>query len=483
MTFTFSHTNVTLARDDEPHGPAASVPDRRLGPVPVAARQPALRAVRQHVHVPRHRLRALHRLGYPPGDAPHHRPGRRRGSGRVRSPGGAARAGPPPARQRHDRPIPRSRGDFRLRECCLRRAARARGRRVPPRLRREPRSDVHAAVQDGLRPSPAVVRRRRRTGRHTAPVALRRGDRAPQLRSADPPPRHTGPLVPDPQGTPDLRPRHGHLQAHPRRLREARADRRPARYYERRRTKRPLAGGAVRAAPRRSARRRPPVDAGPRTWPGLADHGLETREVPDSTARPGPGTAAHVGGRMARGVRLRRRRHHLRRRTAMNGCARDRSAALLLDASVIDDPYAFYRRLLAEAPVWCIPDSEIVIVSSYDAVTEVVSRVDDFSSNLHALLYRGALGTPALMPFEPGLQTLAIADPPVHTAHRGAVFPELIARRMAALRTDIEALAEEHLAKALPGPRLEVMHSLGNAIPIRVVSQLVGFQAADPALL
>ena len=162
----------------------------------------------------------------------------------------------------------------------------------------------------------------------------------------------------------------------------------------------------------------------------------------------------------------------------------DLSATLLLDASVIDDPYAFYRRLVAEAPVWCVPDSEIVIVSSYDAVTEVVSRVDDFSSNLHAILYRSALGTPELLPFEAGgLQTLAIADPPVHTVHRNAVFPELVARRMAALRPDIEALAEEHLAKALPGQRLEAMNDLANAIPIRVVSQLIGFQASDPALL
>jgi cytochrome P450 len=78
------------------------------------------------------------------------------------------------------------------------------------------------------------------------------------------------------------------------------------------------------------------------------------------------------------------------------------SATLLLDASVIDDPYAFYRRLVAEAPVWHVPDSDIVVVNSYDAVTEVVSRVDDFSSNLHALLYRSALGTPELLPFEVG---------------------------------------------------------------------------------
>jgi cytochrome P450 len=160
------------------------------------------------------------------------------------------------------------------------------------------------------------------------------------------------------------------------------------------------------------------------------------------------------------------------------------SATLLLDPSVIDDPYPFYRRLVAEAPVWCVPATDIVIVSSYAAVTEVVSRVEDFSSNLRALLYRTALGTPALCPFEyGGLQALATADPPVHTKHRGTVFPELIARRMAALRPNIDALAEEHLTKALSRPRFEVMHDLANAIPIRVVSQLIGFRAADPASL
>jgi cytochrome P450 len=161
----------------------------------------------------------------------------------------------------------------------------------------------------------------------------------------------------------------------------------------------------------------------------------------------------------------------------------DLPATLLLDASVIDDPYPFYRRLVAEAPVWCIPDTGIVIVSSYDAVTEVASRVDDFSSNLRALLYRTALGTPALLPFESPLQTLAVADPPVHAKHRGAVFPELVARRMAALRADIEALTDECLVAALSGPRFEVMSELANAIPIRVVSQLIGFHAADPERL
>ncbi len=161
----------------------------------------------------------------------------------------------------------------------------------------------------------------------------------------------------------------------------------------------------------------------------------------------------------------------------------DLPATALLDPAVVDDPYAFYRRLVAEAPVWRVPDTTVVVVSSHAAVAEVVGRIDDFSSNLHGLLYRGARGTPEVMPFEYGLQTLAIADPPVHTSHRRAVFPELVARRMANLRPDFEALADECLATALAGPRFDAMPALANSIPIRIVSRLIGFEGADPALL
>ena len=40
-----------------------------------------------------------------------------------------------------------------------------------------------------------------------------------------------------------------------------------------------------------------------------------------------------------------------------------------------------------------------------------------------------------------GHPTLAAADTPLHTAHRRAVFPELVARRMRALEYDIRAAA------------------------------------------
>src|SRR6188508_1795959 len=89
-------------------------------------------------------------------------------------------------------------------------------------------------------------------------------------------------------------------------------------------------------------------------------------------------------------------------------------ASLLLNPSIVDDPYPFYRRLVAEAPVWRIPGTTIVAVSSFDAVTEAAGRVGDFSSTLRGVLYRTDDGDPAVFPFDagPGTDVLATADPP-----------------------------------------------------------------------
>jgi cytochrome P450 len=160
------------------------------------------------------------------------------------------------------------------------------------------------------------------------------------------------------------------------------------------------------------------------------------------------------------------------------------SAGLLLDPEVVADPYPFYRRLVADAPVWRVPGTDIVLVTSFAGVTEAANRVADFSSTLRGMVYRSDDGTPAVMPFDTGgMDALATADPPVHTRHRGAVFPELVARRMATMRPDVEQLAETHIKACLTRGDVEFMHDVANAVPIRVVTNLIGFTNADPDML
>src|SRR5271169_3690521 len=141
------------------------------------------------------------------------------------------------------------------------------------------------------------------------------------------------------------------------------------------------------------------------------------------------------------------------------------SGTLLLDPAVIDDPYPFYGQLRTLAPVWEIPGTGLYTVSTFALLTEATGRVEDFSSNLGVLLYRDDAGLPCRLPFgDAGAQALATADPPMHALHRSTVFPELVAKRMAALEPDIVDIATGCVTRALDRGTAEFMTEIGNVV-------------------
>lgn len=162
----------------------------------------------------------------------------------------------------------------------------------------------------------------------------------------------------------------------------------------------------------------------------------------------------------------------------------DMTGSMLVDPSVFDTPWPFFDRLRAEAPAWLVPDSSIVVVSSFAALHEAVGRPEDFSSHLTALLYRRDDGHPATVAFGDGsTNVLATADPPVHSVHRSMMLPELAARRMGELRPFVDQLSIAMLDRALDSPSVEFMASVANAVPIRLVSRLIGWEGEDPDAL
>jgi cytochrome P450 len=156
------------------------------------------------------------------------------------------------------------------------------------------------------------------------------------------------------------------------------------------------------------------------------------------------------------------------------------SGTRLLDPAVIEQPYQFYNELRINAPVWEVPGSGIFTVASFDLLAEAAGRVKDFSSNINCLLYRDDDGMPRRLAFgDAGIQALATADPPMHALHRSTVFPELVATRMAMLEPDIVALAEDCVNYALAGTSVDFMASVGNVVPITMISRLIGFHGSD----
>jgi cytochrome P450 family 144 len=157
---------------------------------------------------------------------------------------------------------------------------------------------------------------------------------------------------------------------------------------------------------------------------------------------------------------------------------------MLLDPAVLQDPYGFYATLQEQAPVWAVPGTGVVAISTFELLSEAVARPEDFSSTMRCLLYRDGDGLPARLDFgDAAMPTLATADPPVHTTHRRAVFPELVARRMRTLEDDIRALSASAVKQALGDDRFDFMATIGNVVPITVMARLIGFRDINPMQL
>jgi cytochrome P450 len=153
---------------------------------------------------------------------------------------------------------------------------------------------------------------------------------------------------------------------------------------------------------------------------------------------------------------------------------------LLLDPRVIENPYPFYRTLHDHAPVWRVPGTKVFVVSSFALVAEAAGRVEDFSSNMLCLLYRDEGGLPSRLTYgDTAIQTLATADPPVHTVHKRTVFPEFVAKRMALLEPEIANVAIACVERALEDRTTDFMATVGNIVPITMISRLIGFRNSD----
>lgn len=153
----------------------------------------------------------------------------------------------------------------------------------------------------------------------------------------------------------------------------------------------------------------------------------------------------------------------------------------LLDPQVVENPYPFYRALLAHAPVYCVPGTQVYLVSAWSLIHQVLRNQTDYSANLTGILMRGEDGQPQLFDlsqFDGTVDSLANADEPFHAVHRRLVLPQLNARRVAALEDEVRSWARSGVARLLErgGHNLS---DLVDAIPVKVMARLAGLPVAD----
>jgi cytochrome P450 len=153
-----------------------------------------------------------------------------------------------------------------------------------------------------------------------------------------------------------------------------------------------------------------------------------------------------------------------------------------LDRDVIEDPYPFYRTLLADAPVYRVPGTEVFLVASWALIHEVLKNQRDYSANLTGILVTGDDGRPALFDlaqFGGAVDAIANADEPFHAVHRRLVLPQLNSRRVGALETQVRDWAREGVEALVAAGGGDCVGALANAIPVKVMALLVGLPVED----
>lgn len=157
--------------------------------------------------------------------------------------------------------------------------------------------------------------------------------------------------------------------------------------------------------------------------------------------------------------------------------------SMLLDSAVVQDPYPFYDQLRSSDPVWRASPHDVYAVTSFELLAEAARRVEDFSSVMTSLLYKGEDGLIAKMDMRLGEPTLAVADPPAHTAHKQLIFPKFVSQRMVRIEAELADFADSCLERTLDMGRFDFMEEIGIAVPIRAIAMLIGFNDSNDALL
>lgn len=164
----------------------------------------------------------------------------------------------------------------------------------------------------------------------------------------------------------------------------------------------------------------------------------------------------------------------------------DRRTVEFFEDANIQHPYPLYDRLRDQGAVHRVGESDFYLVCSWDAVNEVITRPNDFSSNLTATMtYSPESG---VVPFELDVmggptQVLATADDPDHAVHRKMLVPQLAAKRIRAAEAFVTEVGHRLWDENLHAGRIEWMSAIANRLPMMVVARLMGLPVGDVDML
>ena len=157
----------------------------------------------------------------------------------------------------------------------------------------------------------------------------------------------------------------------------------------------------------------------------------------------------------------------------------DLSQQKLFDPKTLSDPYAFYRKLHQEAPVWHDKATNIYVVTGYDAVRQVAMQPQVFSSRVREWLREV---NPTVRRVDEvyakngyaRVETLSLSDPPKHTRYRNMVRQWFTPEKMTDAEPHVLSIVDELLDGFVARGACDFHLDFSVPMPIRVFAVQLG---------
>ncbi|GAB4192045.1 MAG: cytochrome P450 [Roseiflexaceae bacterium] len=147
------------------------------------------------------------------------------------------------------------------------------------------------------------------------------------------------------------------------------------------------------------------------------------------------------------------------------------------------NPYRFYARLRAEAPVCTValPTRErAYLITRYDDAAQALKDQRLIKDPRTALTPEQWRKLPMLQRLaRPMMQQMLDQDPPNHTRLRGLVHKAFTPRRIEQLAERVQHLADELLDAAAPRGEIDLINQYALPIPVTIIAEMLGVPPAD----
>jgi cytochrome P450 len=147
------------------------------------------------------------------------------------------------------------------------------------------------------------------------------------------------------------------------------------------------------------------------------------------------------------------------------------------DVEITADPYPTYRRLRDEAPLYYNDTHDFYALSRYEDIERSLLNAPTFISGKGGILelIRANIEMP------PGV--FIFEDPPAHTIHRRLMSRVFSPRAVAELEGKVRDFCAQCLDPLVGADRFDVIGQLGNYVPMKTISMLLGIPEGSQEMI